>query len=87
MPSATLHVLDLAQAQLDLQGQAAHRAHQVAGLGEGRSPFRVIKCQFGYVKIRFLGLAKHKAQQTTLFALSNLWMARKHVMGMGELRV
>ncbi|OZY57574.1 hypothetical protein CJF39_20840 [Pseudomonas lundensis] len=47
---------------------------------------RVIKCQFGYVKVRFRGLMKNTAQLTTLFALSNLWMARKQLMGMGELR-
>ncbi|KPY87788.1 Transposase [Pseudomonas syringae pv. tomato] len=50
-------------------------------------PFRVIKRQFGYVKVRFRGLMKNTAQLTTLFALSNLWMARKQLMGMGELRV
>jgi IS5 family transposase len=49
-------------------------------------PFRVIKLQFGYVKMRFRGLMKNTAQLTTLFALSNLWMARKQLMGMGELR-
>lgn len=46
-------------------------------------PFRVIKRQFGYVKVRFRGLMKNTAQLTTLFALSNLWMARKKLMGMG----
>ena len=35
-------------------------------------PFRVIKRQFGYTKVRFRGLAKNIAQQSTLFALSNL---------------
>ncbi|WP_244656089.1 transposase, partial [Pseudomonas sp. CFBP 13715] len=49
-------------------------------------PFRVIKRQFGYVKVRFRGLMKNTAQLTTLFALSNLWMARKRLMGLGELR-
>lgn len=49
--------------------------------------FRVIKRQFGYMKVRFRGLMKNTAQLTTLFALSNLWMARKQFMGMGELRV
>lgn len=48
--------------------------------------FRVIKRQFGYVKVRFRELMKNTAQLTTLFALSNLWMARKQLMGMGELR-
>jgi len=40
-------------------------------------PFRVIKRQFGHVKVRYRGLKKNTAQLVTLFALSNLWMARK----------
>jgi len=40
-------------------------------------PFRVIKRQFGHVKVRYRGLRKNTAQLITLFALSNLWMARK----------
>ena len=39
-------------------------------------PFRVIKRQFGHVKVRCRGLAKNTAQLHNLFALSNLWMAR-----------
>ncbi len=49
-------------------------------------PFRVIKRQFGYVKVCFRGLMKNTAQLTTQFALSNLWKARNQLMGMGELR-
>jgi IS5 family transposase len=45
-------------------------------------PFRVVKRQFGYVKVRFRGLAKNTAQVLTLFALSNLWMARKRLLAM-----
>lgn len=44
-------------------------------------PFRVIKRQFGHVKVRYRGLAKNTAQLHTLFALSNLWMARRHLLG------
>jgi transposase, IS5 family len=40
-------------------------------------PFRVIKRQFGHVKVRYRGLAKNTAQLKTLFALSNLWMSRR----------
>ncbi|APP87007.1 IS5 family transposase [Xanthomonas hortorum pv. gardneri] len=40
-------------------------------------PFRVIKRQFGYTKVRYRGLAKNTAHMLTLFALSNLWMKRK----------
>jgi IS5 family transposase len=43
-------------------------------------PFRVIKRQFGHVKVRYRGLAKNTAQLVTLFALSNLWMVRKRIL-------
>lgn len=45
-------------------------------------PFRVIKRQFGLVKVRFRGLAKNTAHVATLCALSNLWMVRKQLMAM-----
>ncbi len=44
-------------------------------------PFRVIKRQFGMVKVRYRGLKKNTAQLYTLFALSNLWMVRGKLMG------
>ena len=44
-------------------------------------PFRVIKRQFGHVKVRYRGLTKNTAQLHTLFALSNLWMARGRLVG------
>jgi IS5 family transposase len=40
-------------------------------------PFRVLKCQFGYLKARYRGLKKNTAQIETQFALANLWMVRK----------
>jgi IS5 family transposase len=43
-------------------------------------PFRVLKRQFGYTKVRYRGLAKNTAQIVTLFALGNLWMARRQLM-------
>jgi len=46
-------------------------------------PFRVIKRQFGYVKVRYRGLKKNTQQLITLFALSNLWMVRGQLMGSG----
>lgn len=47
-------------------------------------PFRVIKRQFGYVKVRYRGLKKNTAQLVTLFALSNVWMVRHTLQGMRE---
>ena len=43
-------------------------------------PFRVVKQQFGYAKVRYRGLAKNTARLTMLFAMSNLWMARRQLM-------
>ena len=40
-------------------------------------PFRVVKRQFGHVKARYRGFVKNGAQVLMLFALSNLWMARR----------
>ena len=44
---------------------------------------RVIKRQFGFVKVRYRDLKKNTAQLFTLFALSNLWMVRSKLMGVG----
>ena len=43
-------------------------------------PFRVIKRQFGQLKVRYRGLMKNTRQLHTLFALSNLWMARQRIL-------
>jgi IS5 family transposase len=43
-------------------------------------PFRVIKRQFGYIKTRYRGLAKNRAQLFTLFALGNLFLVRRKLM-------
>lgn len=44
-------------------------------------PLRVIKRQLGFARVRYRGLKKNTAQLVTLFALSNLWMAREKLMG------
>ena len=49
-------------------------------------PFRLIKRQFGFVKVRYRGLKKNTAQLTTLFALSNLWMVREALILDGQVR-
>ena len=45
-------------------------------------PFRVIKRQFGFIKVRYRGILKNTAQLHTLFALSNLWMARRRLIAL-----
>jgi IS5 family transposase len=46
-------------------------------------PFRVIKLQFGYVKVKYRGLAKNTAKLMTLFALSNIRMVSKRFLNIG----
>ena len=41
--------------------------------------FRVLKCQFGYRKVRYRGIAKNGAQVFTLLALANLYLARRQL--------
>ena len=41
--------------------------------------FRVIKCQFGYRKVRYRGLAKNAAQVFSLLAFANLYLARRTI--------
>jgi IS5 family transposase len=43
--------------------------------------FRVVKRQFGHVKVRYCGLAKNTAQLHALFALANLWSVRRRLQG------
>ncbi len=38
--------------------------------------FRVLKCQFGYRKVRYRGIAKNGAQVFALLALANLYLVR-----------
>jgi IS5 family transposase len=66
---------------------AQKREHRKASVrAKVEHPFRVIKRQFGLAKVRFRGLAKNTAHVVTLFALSNLWMARRQLLAMAVVR-
>jgi IS5 family transposase len=43
-------------------------------------PFRVIKQQFGFQKIRLRGLAKNRCKINVLAALTNLFLARRQLL-------
>jgi transposase, IS5 family len=71
---------------LDLCSELARKIDQVEQIkasirAKVEHPFRVIKQQFGYAKVRYRGLAKNTARLTMLFAMSNLWMARRQLIG------
>jgi len=72
-------VLDKTQLIDRLLDQIEHTKASIRAKVE--HPFRVIKRQFGHTKVRYRGLAKNTAQLHTLFALSNLWMVRRTLMG------
>lgn len=65
----------------DLTEQIEHKKASVRARVE--HPFRAVKRQFGYLKVRYRGLKKNGAQVMTLFALANLWMARRTLLAAG----
>jgi len=42
--------------------------------------FRVLKCQFGYRKVRYRGIKKNGAQVFALLALANIYLARRRLV-------
>ncbi|MGH8772954.1 MAG: transposase, partial [Burkholderiales bacterium] len=42
--------------------------------------FHVVKSLWGFTKVRYRGLAKNTVRVFALFALSNLYLARKHLL-------
>ena len=71
--------LDLTRQWARMLDEAEHLKASVRAKVE--HPFRVLKRQFGYTKVRYRGLAKNTAQITTLFMLGNLWMVRRQLVG------
>lgn len=71
--------------ELDKKHPIEGLVHQLEKLKAGirakvEHPFRVVKRQFGHVKVRYRGLSKNTDQLKTLFALSNLWMVRHRLV-------
>jgi IS5 family transposase len=48
--------------------------------GKVEFPFRIIKQLWGHTKVRYRGLAKNTTQLLVLFALSNLYLARRALL-------
>ena len=46
--------------------------------------FRIVKCQFGYRKVRYRGIAKNGAQVFALLALANLYLVRADLRPLEE---
>ena len=74
-------------AEDEIKDAVRHTGHMKAAVrSKVEHSFRVVKCRLGFPKVRFKGLAKDTAQTLTLFALSNLRMARRTPMLTGEVR-
>lgn len=60
--------------------ELAWNRHQSRTRAMGEHAFGVVKHLWGYTKVRYKGLEKNAAQVFTLFALANLYRARKPLM-------
>jgi IS5 family transposase len=50
----------------------------------GEHPFHVVKCLWGFTKVRYRGLAKNTARLFTMFGLANLYRVRWRLMPAGQ---
>jgi IS5 family transposase len=66
-----------------LSSSQKKRNHQTSGVRSFvEHPFQVIKCQWHHRKVRYRGLKKNGLQFTGLFALCNIFRARKALLAM-----
>lgn len=65
--------------QLSAKQQHANR-HKSSVRAKVEFPFRIIKQLWGHTKVRYRGLAKNTSQLHFLFALSNLFQARRALL-------
>jgi len=71
-------VLDKAKPKKTLSVSQSKSNQQLAPIrAKVEHPFRILKCQFGYRKIRYRGIQKNGAQ---LFSLANLYPVRKQLL-------
>jgi IS5 family transposase len=49
----------------------------------GEHAFRVVKQLWGFTKVRYRGLAKNLARAQSMFALANLYQARRQLLPPG----
>jgi IS5 family transposase len=74
-------VLDKAKRNRKLSGSQRKRNKKHASVrAKVEHVFRIVKCQFGYRKVRYKGLAKNAAQVFSLMALANLYQTRGQLL-------
>lgn len=74
-------ILDKAKRNQSLSSSQNKRNRKLSSIrAKVEHPFQVIKCQWKYTKTRYKGLIKNTLQLWTLFALYNLFKARRILM-------
>jgi len=74
-------ILDKAKRNHPLSNKQEKRNRKLSSVrAKVEHPFQVIKCQWGYRKVRYKGLLKNTMQLNVLFGLANLYMNRKKLM-------
>ena len=71
---------------LSARWRAINRARS-RNRARGEHPFHVVKRLWGFAKVRYRGLAKNLARALTLFALANLYLARRLLLPRQERHV
>jgi transposase, IS5 family len=72
---------DRAAKNVKLSGKQVHANHRKSSVrAKVEFPFRIIKHLWGHAKVRYRGLLKNTAQLHFLFALSNLFQARRALL-------
>lgn len=76
-------MLDKAKRGKKLSGKQKRRNKKLSSVrAKVEHPFQIIKCQWGYRKVRYRGIAKNDGQITILCALANIFMVRKPLLSM-----
>jgi transposase, IS5 family len=79
-------VLDKAKPKKKLSGKQRRRNKKLSSVrAKVEHPFQILKCQWGYRKTRYKGLAKNDGQIAMLCALANIFMVRRPLLRMAAM--
>jgi transposase, IS5 family len=74
-------VLDKAKPKKKLSGKQKRRNKKLSSVrAKVEHPFQILKCQWGYRKVRYRGLRKNDGQIAMLCALANIFMVRRPLL-------
>lgn len=74
-------ILDKAKPKQKLSGKQERRNKKLASVrAKVEHPFQILKCQWGYRKVRYKGLKKNDGQIAMLCALANIFMVRRPLL-------